>query len=123
MGRFLANHCLGLFRFSLCETKERTRKRGTEQLARTRDTPRAKKYNRALSTFVERRTQRIIRSAGLGSAQPRVRRHTASTDAPRRLVFRAPRRRTLIVRLLLPVVIVVVVLAPGQDRRRPRHEC
>eukprot|EP00964_Phaeocystis_antarctica_P070832 scaffold43140_cov62-Phaeocystis_antarctica.AAC.5 len=34
--------CLGLFRSSLCETKGRTRKRGTVQLARTRDTPRAK---------------------------------------------------------------------------------
>ena len=62
--------CLGLFRFSLCETKERTRKRGTEQLARTRDTPRAKKFNRALSTFVERRTQLIIRSAGLCGPSP-----------------------------------------------------
>eukprot|EP00964_Phaeocystis_antarctica_P027525 scaffold15532_cov67-Phaeocystis_antarctica.AAC.2 len=33
---------LGLFRSSLCETKGRTCKRGTVQLARTRDTPRAK---------------------------------------------------------------------------------
>ena len=61
-----------LFRFSLCETKGRTRKRGTVQLVRTRDTPRAKKQSCTEYS------------------------HTA---------------------------IVVVVLAPGQDRGCPRHEC
>ena len=45
--------------------------------------------------------------AGLGSAQPRVRRHTASTDAPGRKVFRAPRRRPLIARLQAKEVVVV----------------
>ena len=40
-GTFRKLDCLGLFRFSLFKTKGRTCKRGTEQLARTRDPPRA----------------------------------------------------------------------------------
>ena len=43
--------CLGLFRFSLFETKGRTRKRGTVQLVRTRDTPPATKLVVTLVVF------------------------------------------------------------------------
>eukprot|EP00964_Phaeocystis_antarctica_P065393 scaffold39457_cov40-Phaeocystis_antarctica.AAC.1 len=45
-----------LFRSSLCEAKGRTRKRGTVQLARTRDTPRGQN-NRTLRTSIEHRTE------------------------------------------------------------------
>ena len=105
----LFRNCLG---FHYSKPKRRTRKPGTEQLARTRDTHRAKQsctdnFRRTCRTqliiLIEYRTQLTsITSPGLGSAQPRVRRHTASTDAPRHLVSRARRRRTLIARLLLP---------------------
>eukprot|EP00964_Phaeocystis_antarctica_P073147 scaffold44848_cov66-Phaeocystis_antarctica.AAC.8 len=66
--------CLDCLDLPFSKPARRTRKRGTEQQARTRDTPRAKqsyKNNRPLRTFIEHRTQLIIRSAGLGDcSQP-----------------------------------------------------
>ena len=95
----LFRNCLG---FHYAKPKWRTRKRGTMQLARTRDTHRAKQsctgnFRRTCRTqliiLIEYRTQLTsITSPGLGSAQPRVRRHTASTDAPRHLAVSSPAR-------------------------------
>ena len=71
-----------LFRSSLCETKlKRTRKRGTVQLARTRDPPRAKRAYYVPSapefrTFIEHGTQligvatRLCRRASPSKALP-----------------------------------------------------
>ena len=51
--------CLGCLGFHYAKPTRRTRKRGTEQLARTRDTPRAKKQS---CTEYERSTQLIMKN-------------------------------------------------------------
>eukprot|EP00964_Phaeocystis_antarctica_P038611 scaffold22083_cov54-Phaeocystis_antarctica.AAC.2 len=101
-----------LLNSSLFETKERTCKQGTVQLARTRDPPRTKRAYTELRTVIEHRTQLIIlRRVRRVLAVPVF--HWSSTtmggpfhgktrqqpDASRRLVARAFHRRSLIARL------------------------